>query len=366
MDRKLFRTLLLFAATLLVVWGFLRILSPFLVAIAWALCLAAISHRPYTALARRWRKPRFAAAVMVVLTILVIFVPAGLAMYMAGEEVVRLGTTGIPSWVEELRHELPRVYAFLDEKLGALGAGSVEQIARTVQREAPALLWGPLARGAWNVLGAIFTTLMSIAIMFVTQYFVYTESARLRRVVADLSPLTGADTDRILITLRDNTSAAVLGGLLVALIQGVLGGIGFAIIGVDAAVLWGMVMAMFSLLPFGGAAFVWVPVAIFRFSTGEIGSGIFLVLWGTIVVGLIDNVLRPWILRRSGSQVHPMLLFFGILSGIGLFGMSGIVFGPLLIALLVTAAELYREHKRREEEDDEVAGEAATPAGAES
>jgi predicted PurR-regulated permease PerM len=196
---------------------------------------------------------------------------------------------------------------------------------------------------------------MSIAIMFVTQYFVYTESARLRGVVLGLSPLSGKDNDRILTTLRDNTSAAVLGGVLVAMIQGALGGIGFAIVGVDAPVLWGVVMALFSLLPFGGAAFVWVPVALFRFGTGQIGSGIFLVLWGAVLVGLVDNLLRPWILRRSGSNVHPMLLFFGILSGIGLFGMSGIVFGPLLIALLVTAAELYREHKQREDEKHAVA-----------
>ena len=345
MDRTLYRTLLLFGATVLVVWGFLAILSPFFIAIAWALCLAAISYKPYAVLARRWRKPRVAAAVMVALTILVIFVPAGIVMYLAGEELVGLGSSGITGWVSDLKQELPKVYAFLDEKLSAVGLGSVEKTARTVAEEAPSLLWRPVARGAWTVLGAAFTTLMSIAIMFVTQYFVYTESSKLRRVVTDLSPLGTDDTDRILTTLRDNTSAAVLGGLMVALIQGALGGIGFGIVGVEAPVLWGVVMALFSLLPFGGAALVWFPVALFRFGTGEIGSAIFLMLWGMVVVGLVDNLLRPWILRRSGSSVHPMLLFFGILSGIGLFGMSGIVFGPLLIALLVTTAQIYREHK---------------------
>lgn len=350
MDRTLYRTLLLFAATVLVVWGFIAVLSPFLVAIAWALCLAAISFKPFTALAKRWRKPRVAAAVMVVLTILVIFVPAGLMIYLAGEELIGLGTTGINEWVDDLKAELPKVYEFLDSKLSAVGAGSVQEAAKSVAREAPAVLWKPLARGAWTAIGTLFTTLMSIAIMFVTQYFVYTESSRLRRVVSEMSPMPPEDTDRILTTLRDNTSAAVLGGLLVAMIQGALGGVGFAIAGVDAPILWGLVMALFSLLPFGGAAFVWVPVVIFRLSTGQIGSAIFLVLWGTIVVGLVDNLLRPWILRRSGSHVHPMLLFFGILSGIGLFGISGIVFGPLLIALLVTAAEIYREHKRRQDE----------------
>ncbi len=355
MDRTLYRTLLLFAATLLVIWGFLAVLSPFLIAIAWALCLAAISYKRYTALARRWRKPRLAAALMVALTVIVILAPAGLALYLAGEEIVRLGSSGISSWVDQLRDQLPKVYAFLNAKLAALGAGTVDDIAKAAGEQAPALIWGSLARGAWNVLGSLFATLMSIAIMFVTQYFVYTESARLRGVVLGLSPLSGKDNDRILTTLRDNTSAAVLGGVLVAMIQGALGGIGFAIVGVDAPVLWGVVMALFSLLPFGGAAFVWVPVALFRFGTGQIGSGIFLVLWGAVLVGLVDNLLRPWILRRSGSNVHPMLLFFGILSGIGLFGMSGIVFGPLLIALLVTAAELYREHKQREDEKHAVA-----------
>jgi predicted PurR-regulated permease PerM len=191
----------------------------------------------------------------------------------------------------------------------------------------------------------------------VTQYFVYREAPRLRRLVLDLSPLAGPDTDRILHSLRETTSAAILGGVVVAIIQGALGGVAFAVAGIQSPVLWSVVMMGFSLLPFGGTALVWVPAGVYLLATGETGNGWFVLIWGTAVVGTVDNFLRPWVLTKTGAgDLHPMLLFFAILSGIGLFGVSGIVFGPLLLALLITIIQIYREH--REHRDS---GEAATP-----
>ena len=155
------------------------------------------------------------------------------------------------------------------------------------------------------------------------------------------------DTDRVLDTLRSTTASGIIGGLLVALIQGALGGIMFAIAGIQSPAVWAMVMAGFSLLPFGGTALVWVPAGVYLLFTGEMGGGWFLLIFGTVIVGSADNLLRPWIMTKTGAEdIHPMLLFFAILSGIGLFGVSGIVFGPLLLALLTTMVSIYREHWR--------------------
>src|SRR5206468_4228746 len=111
------------------------------------------------------------------------------------------------------------------------------------------------------------------------------------------------------------------------LIQGTLGGTAFAVVGVDAPVLWGFVMALLSLLPIGGSAFVWAPTMIYFFVEGPVWKGWFLLVWGVAVIGSSDNLLRPWLMRKAGAaEVHPLLLFFAILSGIGLFGPSGIVF----------------------------------------
>ena len=326
---------------MLAVWGFLLVLSPFLAAIAWALCVVAITYVPYVKLRRRWNKPRLAAFTMVVLTAVVIVVPLVLVASVAGAELIRLGKTGIEDWVAELREAVPSVTNWLERQLGTDG---LEQGVERLEKAIPDIVWGPLARGARSVLGSLFTGVMSLIIMLATQYFVYTEGPRLGEWVRGMVPLAREDVDRILETLRTTTSAAVLGGVVVALIQGALGGIGYTMVGLDAPILWGVVTAFFSILPVGGSALIWGPMVIYLFTIGDAGRAWLLLVWCAVLVSGVDNVLRPWLLRRTGSRVHPMLLFFAILSGIGLFGMSGIVFGPLLIAVLMTLAQIYREH----------------------
>lgn len=364
MNRELYFTLLFFAVTVIAVWAFLLVLSPFLAAIAWALCLAAITYVPYVLLKRRWKRPRLAALVMVVLTAVVILVPLAFVLTVAGAELIRLGETGLEGWVADLREAVPSVTAWLERHLGAQG---LEKSVRKVEDSIPDIVWGPVARGARNVLGSLFTGVMSLIIMFATQYFVYTEGPRLSQWVRGMVPLPQEDIDRILETLRTTTSAAVLGGVAVALVQGTLGGIGYVLVGLDAPILWALVTAFFSILPVGGSALVWGPMVIYLFAIGDAGRAWFLLVWCIVLVSGVDNVLRPWLLRRAGSHVHPMLLFFAILSGIGLFGMSGIVFGPLLIAVLMTLAQIYRGHlsatakvEVEVEAEAEAAGEATT------
>lgn len=365
MDRTLYFTLLLFAATLLAVWGFVLVLSPFLAPIAWALCIAAITYAPYLAIRRAWGKPRLTALVMVLLTAVVILVPLGLVVFVAGEELIRMGETGISQWVTDLQEALPRIHTWVNRQLVDLGAEGIDNVAQKAAAAAPGILWGPLARGAWDVLGTLFAAAMGFILMFATQYFVYTEGHRISAWVRGFLPLSSEDTDRILSTLRTTTSSAVLGGVVVALIQGALGAIGYAVVGIQAPILWGLVTAFFSLLPVGGSALIWGPIVIYLFAVGQAGKAWMLLAWGGIIVSGIDNVLRPWILGRTGTRVHPMLLFFAILSGIGLFGMSGIVFGPLLIAFLMTLAQIYKEHvvrkPRAPDEAPAAAGASAPP-----
>ncbi len=146
-------------------------------------------------------------------------------------------------------------------------------------------------------------------------------------------------------TLRGTTSAGIIGGLLVALIQGLLGGLMFAVAGIQSPAVWALVMAAFSLLPFGGTALIWAPAGVYLLFTGSTFGGWVVLIFGTVIVGSADNFLRPWVLTKTGADdIHPMLLFFAILSGIGVFGISGIVFGPLLLGLLMTMVQIYREH----------------------
>ncbi len=388
MDRAIYRGLLLFAGTVLAIWAFALILLPFIVPVAWALCIFAVTVRPYRWLAARTRKPRLSALAMVLGTACMVLGPL---IYIATVFIDQAGKVDFEPTVEKLKDEAPEVLAHLDKALvyfespggvpKAAAAskdgegepaepeapiGSVEGFLQRAQASLPGLAsavfgWGTV-KGALGFLMTPFFFLFGLVLTLVTQFFLYRESPRLRRMFVEVSPLGEDDTGEVLDTLRGATVSAVVGGLLVAVVQGALGTLMFWIAGIHSPVMWGVVMAAFSLLPFGGTAFVWAPAGLVLLLTGSPAAGWFVLIFGAVIVGGADNILRPVVLNRLGGedvQIHPMLLFFAIVSGIGIFGISGIVFGPLLIALLTTMVRIYRRHGAS---SNGPATEAATPA----
>lgn len=368
LDRKLFVALMLACAVLLSIYAFGLLLAPFLVPIAWAMCLVTVTGGLYRRLAARLGRPRLAALLM---TVAIAVLLVGPLAYIGGtlvREAITLtkktpkdapkrkpsaapapapspdadvDARPVDAWDEFFaEHQtLDTVRRQIDERLGAF-----QTDVRSVKDAALSMLGQPFEAGAAGVLKGVFASIFGFLMMLATLFFLYRDGAKIREVVIDLVPLDADKTVRILDTLRATAFAAIVGGLATALLQGLLGGIAFAITGVSAPVLWGFVMAALSLLPVGGSAFVWAPVMVYQFSTDHTGKGWFLLVWGLLVMGMGDSVVRPALMRRAGaSAIHPLLLFFAIFSGIGLFGPSGIVFGPLLTAFVLVVASLYRE-----------------------
>ncbi len=404
MDRAVYRGLLLFAGTVLAVWACVLILQPFLVPVAWALCLFAVTARFYRAAAVRTRRPRMTAFLLVTLTGALVIGPV---LYIAAVFVEQAARVDFQPAIEKLKVAAPDVLARLDRVLAfiedpesatpgpsgdeeakpaegtapaeppqegevaghgeaaAPPVGTVDGFIRRTQRNLPRIAKGVIGlglEGAIDFLMTPFFFLFGLVLTLITQYFLYRESGRLKTMFLELSPLEEGDTNEILATLRGATVSAVVGGLVVAVIQGALGTLMFAIAGIQSPVMWGVVMAALSLLPFGGTAFVWLPAGIILLATGQPGMGIFVLVFGAVIVAGADNILRPVVLNRMGGEevdIHPLLLFFAIMSGIGLFGISGIVFGPLLIALLTTVVRIYRRHGPAKDPKDAP---AASPA----
>lgn len=353
-ERSVYRALLLFGATVLVIWALGMIVWPFVIPIAWALCLAAVTYRLYRVAARKSGRPRLTAAAMVLTTALTILVPLLVVGVLVVGEARQMD---LDPALERLRKSVPRATESINEGLHYFGIDTLHELTTGLQGRVPGVaslvLGGSPVKGALSIALAPLLFLFGLAVTLITQFFLYLEAPRLRSAVLDLSPLDPDDTDRILVNLRETTSASVLGGLAVAVIQGALGGIGFTIAGIDSPLVWAVVMMAFSLLPFGGTALVWAPAGLYLLVTGETWQGWFVLAWGALIVGASDNVVRPWILTKTGAEnIHPLLLFFAIVSGIGLFGISGIVFGPLLLALLTTVMQIYREHWPRDDVED--------------
>jgi predicted PurR-regulated permease PerM len=368
LDRPVYLALLLFAATAVVLWALGLILLPFAVPIAWALCMLTVTNGLYRRLARRTGKPRLAALLMTLATALVLMLPIAVIGIAVAKEAANLAERvdeqtaeakqGTPTPMPEAESPAPAAGAkdawdrFFErhpkiDRFRAQVDGWLRRVGTDTRRLRDAAidrLSGPFAGGAVTAAKEVFLGLFGFVVMLATLYFLYRDGGKIRALVVDVLPLDPGDTARLLGILSTTVFAALVGGLLTAVVQGTLGGIALGITGVDGAVLWGLVMALLSLLPFGGAAFVWFPIAVYFLATGKSWQGWFLMGWGMVVVGLADNLFRPWIMRKTGAgDIHPLLLFFAILSGIGVFGFSGIVFGPLLVAVVLGLVRIYRE-----------------------
>jgi predicted PurR-regulated permease PerM len=153
-------------------------------------------------------------------------------------------------------------------------------------------------------------------------------------------PLESTDESVMLEKFTSVTRATLKGTMLIGILQGGLAGIAFAIAGIDNAVFWGTVMAVLSIIPSVGSAIIWMPVSIILIIQGSVASGIGLMVFCGLVVGSLDNVLRP-ILVGKDTKMHELMIFFGTLGGIMMFGITGIFIGPLIASLFITVWELY-------------------------
>jgi predicted PurR-regulated permease PerM len=153
-------------------------------------------------------------------------------------------------------------------------------------------------------------------------------------------PLTEADKQRMVGKFVSVTRATLKGTILIGVAQGLLGGLAFWAVGIDGAIFWGTVMTVLSIIPGVGGALVWVPAAIILMTTGDVWRGIALALFCALVVGSVDNVLRPRLVGQD-TKMHELLIFFSTLGGLMFFGAMGFILGPILAALFVTAWEMF-------------------------
>jgi predicted PurR-regulated permease PerM len=207
-----------------------------------------------------------------------------------------------------------------------------------VVREGVQRILAFLAPRAGAAVADLFATLGSLFVMLFAMFFLVRDGHTLARQVRDLLPIPEAARDRLMTDTRDLIIASVGAGLVVAAVQGTIGGITFWLLGIRAAVIWGVVMAFCSLIPLVGAALVWVPTALWLLLSGDVMRGIILILIGTFGIGLADNVLRP-LLLAGRTTASGLVVFLGLLGGAAAFGFIGLVLGPIV---LVTAGSLLR------------------------
>jgi len=325
----------------------LLILKPFLAAIAWAIAVAVVFHRPWTALRHLMPKRRnLAAGLMCVGILIVVLLPAAMmgrlvavqGVNLAGRMTTFLQTNRIGSFSDLAA--LPRVTGALDRvnRLAGISPDDFQAMAAGAASRASLLL----ASGSrWLIYGALDATVTFLMTIFLL-FFLFRDGEAIGTAVMELLPLHPAGRKELGRSLGRMIGAVFRGSLLCSLAQGLSGGIGWWIAGLGSPTLAGAAMAILSLLPIGGAAIVWAPGAAWLWVDGRHAAGIFLFIWGALVTSFAaDNILKPILIGRS-EEMSTLVVFLGVFGGLAAFGLPGAFIGPVTLALALTLIQILR------------------------
>ena len=199
-----------------------------------------------------------------------------------------------------------------------------------------------LASQVGTVLKDGLLLVIHLFIMLTVLFFFFKNGENYYRTAMDLFPFSSEQKQNIARKLHDTFTAVINGIFLIALGQGMMTGIGFAVFGVPFPVFWGFLAAILALLPIGGASLVWIPGALYLMLSQAMVNSILLTLWGVVLVSLPDNFLKPLVIGKK-ANIPTLFLFLGILGGLQTYGFLGILFGPLIVTLLTAFIQIYRD-----------------------
>lgn len=347
----------------LVTVAFFWIISPFFGAVFWAMVLALMFMPVHRRLCARLRGRDTLAALgtllfcMVIVVVPMIFVVGAMVDEATSfTQRLRTGEFNPRTYFEQIQNALP---GWLRDLLGRFGLFNaqdvVDKLTAAVVQGGQALTTRALAIGQNTLM-----LLVNLGIMLYLLFFFLRDGRDLAQTIRRAVPMQRQHTDFLLSKFATVVRATVKGTVVVALVQGMLGGVAFAFLGIHGAVLWGVVMSVLSLLPAIGAALVWAPVAIYLIATGSMIEGLGLAAWGAGVMGMVDNLLRP-ILVGKETKLPDYLVLLSTIGGLSIFGLNGFVIGPAIAALFVATWALFSHEEGATPEDAAVAV-AAAPA----
>lgn len=346
----------------LVTIGLVLVVSDFIGALLWALLAALLFQPLFQRLLSRWpdRRNTAAAITMLIITVAVV-IPAIIVGSLVIDQAAGVytqmlsGRINFATYFEQIHDVLPqRLQRLLDNS----GYGSFDRAQARISR-ALASSASTLARQALSIGANAAAFLLAFGVGLYVTFFLLRDGDRLGPAVVRTMPLEGSVAQRLADKFVSVVRATIKGSGVVALVQGALGAITFWIVGLPAALLWGVLMAIAALLPAVGPAIIWAPVAIYLLATSAIWQAVVVILSGVLVIGMADNILRPVLVGRDAG-IPDWLVLVTTLGGINLVGISGIVVGPLAGALFITGWQILSEQRRaRDGEDEPVAATAA-------
>ncbi|HUG24372.1 AI-2E family transporter [Piscinibacter sp.] len=333
--------LLLIAVSAAFAW----LLLPFFGAVFWGAVLALMFTPLYRRLLRSMRNRRnLAAATTLLLCLVVVILPSAFIAAAFVEQAslvyqdMQTRRLDVAAYIQQIVGALPPWLANLLDRFGLGDLESMQEKLAAGAGQASKVIASQVVNVGQNA----FEFLVGLGVMLYLLFFLLRDGGALTKRIDRAIPLSEAHKAHLAGKFATVIRATIKGNVVVAAVQGTLGGLILWFLGVQAALLWGVVMAFLSLLPAVGAAIVWLPVAVYFLLAGAVWKGVVLIAFGVFVIGLVDNVLRP-ILVGKDTQMPDYLVLISTLGGLALFGINGFVIGPVIAALFMAVWDLFSQ-----------------------
>ncbi|MEQ1675335.1 MAG: AI-2E family transporter [Chitinophagaceae bacterium] len=301
-------------------------LYTFLPAVLGAITIYILLHKWmfYLTEKRKWRKG-WTAVLLMLFSFIVILLPVGLLVNMLSSKV-----SFAIEHSDQLVQSLKKVVVNIETRFGVTltSEENINKLGNTIAKSLP------------GILGATFNTITTIFFMYFILYFMLVNGRYMENALYEHVPLKDKNVDRLGKEIHMMVMSNAIGIPLIAFVQGLVGLVGYLIIGVEEPFFWFGVTCIAAMLPVVGAALAYLPLAIIFFANDDTGRGIAMLIFGFGVIGTVDNVLRFTLLKKLGN-VHPLTTVFGVIIGLNLFGFIGLIFGPLLISLFMLLLKIY-------------------------
>ena len=336
MESKNFNTYFFFFALVLISALALFIFKPFFIAIIMAAILAVVLQGPFNFFLRVTRNHQKISAFIISLLGVIIF--SGLFLGVLGLLVKE--TSVLYKNVTTDHQYIDRFVSNVNSNslLKSLGADNL------INKDTIGKSISDLSQVAFSILQKTYQSVANFLllgiVMFFTLYYFLIDGKELIRKLMYISPLRDTHEKMLFDRFVSISSATLKGSLITGVVQGIAGGILFAAVGIPSAVIWGVIMAFFSLIPMFGTSIIWLPAGIIMLFLGNIWQGIVILIVGMSVVSMIDNFLKPKLVGKN-IEMNPLLVLFAMLGGINVFGFLGFIIGPIIVALTITLWDIY-------------------------
>jgi predicted PurR-regulated permease PerM len=312
----------------------LAVAAPFAAALVWSIAIAVAVQRPYRWLLRKTHRPSLAAVLGTLGVMLVILIPATLLL----ERLVSQFLNVLPALTSGSAQNMVQSYLQAHPKVQDLVTKATAGMdIQSSVRSAAGWLGGKLQ----GTLTQSVAMLTQIAVTLYALFFFLRDGKQAKQALLSIMPMPASTANNLLTRMQQSIEASILGSLSIAAIQGMMGGLIFAVLGVPNAILWAFVMGALATIPSLGTFLVWAPVAVFLAISGHLVKAAILTAFGGLVIGSIDNLLYPSLVSRK-LNMHPLAAFFAVLGGVAVFGIKGLILGPLVLVVTTELLRIWR------------------------